>query len=288
MEFSKRKLPLESVQDLSKVSIDTVKAYALMLSPVYVLLNENQKFVSVKAPLDFFIPTELKQLSPYQFFYFPRFVYSVLPFREAGKKVKDLLSLESEIDPKAGKNLTKAGAVVLPPAPFELSNLVLQIVGPLWWEYPGQGTGIEPFLVAVFANELCDLISSEKLIRARESNAEAFERAILRSAWAVFLALHLGYCDLAFLNEFRLRVFDETMSNAPHRALFNEVDEIVEISRESLKDSDLRLLKREFFMGRVEKVSQKLSARLKRVESEFLSTGRRPPSIYGEEGFIDG
>ena len=81
MEFSKRKLPKEAAHQLRVCPIPSVQPYALMLSPVYVFMKANEKFVSVKAPLDFFTQEELSKLRMYDTFYMPDFVDRTLPFR---------------------------------------------------------------------------------------------------------------------------------------------------------------------------------------------------------------
>jgi len=70
MDFRQRKLPKEAAINLRISPIASVKPYALMIAPVYVFMRVNEKFVSVKAPLDFFTPEELERLKSFESFFF--------------------------------------------------------------------------------------------------------------------------------------------------------------------------------------------------------------------------
>jgi hypothetical protein len=286
MEFSRKKLAKDLLPSLYRMRIDSVQPFALMFSPVYVLLNENQKFVSVKAPLDFFSPEEIKRLLPYTYFYVPDFVVSVVPFREAGLAVREILNWKPNLGTLTQGSF--ADDFELDPPSYEATDAVLKVLGPLWWLYPSQGSAIEPFLAAVFVNELCDLLPHAKLLQARERDAVRFELALLRSSWVVFLALHLGYCDLNFLNDLRLQVFDSILVGKVPEGLSQEISELIMLSELSLPTSRERLLQASFFGDRSEKISQKLVSRISRIRENFISKGEHPPSIYGEKGFIDG
>ncbi len=270
MEFSQRKLPKEAAPNLRLCPIHTVQPFALMLAPVYVYMKINEKFVAVKAPLDFFTPEELERLKPFESVFLPEFVDSALPFKKAARQVLALLSWKPEI----------------PPAPYELSDAVLRILGPLW----GGAVAIEPFFAAVFANELCHLLPGESLRQARDRDVLVYERAIFRSSWAVFLALHLGFCELEFLNRLRLRIFDDTIQNRSSAAQWSEVDELVAIACDSLdglQAVNAKQLTGAFFSTRGERVCQKITSRLERVKASLAPKDAPVPTIYGERGFVD-
>jgi hypothetical protein len=291
MEFTQKKLPLELMPRLYRLKIETVQPFALMLAPVYVFLPSNEKLVSVKAPLDFFTPAELERLKAYKFLYLSDFVTTILPYREAGQLIRRLLLWKSpasaEQSPDTGFSPAEYPEAILPPSPFELSDAILRTIGPLWWRYTSDKPGIEPFMAAVFANELCDLIPGEKLLKAREESIENFDKALLRSGWVVFLALHLGYSDLDFLNELRFRVFEENIKGDPELVPENEVDELIAFSYVTFKNIHVRLIKGDLFGKIPGAVAQKISNRIDRIRLEFLSKGRHAPTIYGERGFID-
>src|SRR5687767_11667820 len=96
MEFTHRKLPAEAYKELRICKVATMAPFALMLAPVYVFMKLNKKFVSVKAPLDFFTPEELERLAPSVILFVPKFVDAVLPFRDAAHQVRALISLKPE------------------------------------------------------------------------------------------------------------------------------------------------------------------------------------------------
>jgi hypothetical protein len=125
------------------------------------------------------------------------------------------------------------------------------------------------------------------MIVAREQNVMLFEQAVCRSALGVFLALHLGYCDLAFLNALRLRIFAETVSGAPRRSHGNEVDELVELCELSLGSFNVPLMTGDFFAQRPNRVALKLVSKLERVQKEFIRESDPQPTIFGENGFVD-
>jgi hypothetical protein len=277
MDFRPRKLPKEAAINLRISPITSVKPYALMIAPVYVFMRINEKFVSVKGPLDFFTPEELERLKSFESFFLPEFVDAALPFRQVARDVKRLVGWEPKID----------GEAALPPAPYEVSDAVLRMLGPLW----GAGLVIEPFFAAVFANELCDLLPVEKLRVARDEDVVRYERAVLRSGWAVFLALHLGYCDLPFLNQLQQRVFDASFTGVgiPAVGRAADVDELLEIAWASMGADATVAVRGEVFASHPGRSAQKIARRLTRIQDEAMILETQPvPSIRGEKGFVDG
>lgn len=250
--------------------VASVSPYALMLSPVYVLLEKNAKYVAVKAPLDFFTDDELSRLKSFGHFYLPQFVDSVMPFRNTARAIRTLLTLPT-------------------PAPYEISDAVLRMIGPLWSE----GTRLEPFFVAVFANELCDLLPAGLLAGARDNDVEVFEKAVLQSSWAVFIALHLGKCDMSYLNALRSSVFSDATTNADTGATNNETAGIAALARKSITSAGQKHIEGEAITAVQElqdiqlSLAHKMSARLERVKREFVRAGTTPPTIFGQEGFVD-
>ena len=275
MEFSRKKLSEESNPSLRTCPVESVSAYALMLAPVYVRMRANGKYVAVKAPLDFFSPAELDRWRPFGSFYFSDFVDSSLKFREAGGKVKALLNAES------GFGEMKA----FPLAPYEISDAILRVIGPLWSEK----MKVEPFFVTVLVNEICDLFPGSLLEKARDLDVMRFERALFRASWAVFLALHLGHHDLFCLNQLRIKVFGSAISG--HIAEFGspEMNELTELAELTLSgNEEVRALAGEGLRLVSSRASRKIIARLERVKNELTVPGQEPSTIYGPRGFIDG
>lgn len=262
MDFTDRKLPIEVAPTMRVCMVRSVQPYALMLSPVYVFMQLNEKFVSVKAPLDFFSPEELARLKPFMQFFMPEFVDRPLVYREAATKIRALMSWQS------------VRGVELGPVSFELSDAVLRLLGPLW----SKSLKVEPFFVAVFTNEICDLLPGDLLISAREKDVRLYERAIFASSWSVFLALMLGYCDRGFLNGIRRKVFDHAIEQTAPAAP-GEIEELIRVSLGDPLDEIAR--------GRTW-VVQKINSRLKRVQSQFARPESELPTIYGEKGFVRG
>jgi hypothetical protein len=280
MDFRQRKLPKEAAINLRISPIASVKPYALMIAPVYVFMRLNEKFVSVKAPLDFFTPEELERLQPFESFFLPEFVDAALPFRQVARNVKRLVGWQPKLaGPGAGGEL--------PPAPYEISDAVLRMLGPLL----GAGCVIEPFFAAVFANELCELMPPERLRQARDQDVAAYERAVLRSGWAVFLALLLGYCDLPFLNGLQRRVFEASFTGVgiPAVGRAADVDELLEIVWASMGPGAAEPVRGEVFGAHPSRSAQKVAHRLRRVQDEAMISETEPvPTIFGPRGFADG
>lgn len=252
--------------------IHTVKPYALMLAPVYIYMKLNEKFVSVKAPLDFFTPEELKRLVPYESFFFPPFVDAAILFHDAARAVQRVLHWKPKDEG------------ILSPASYEVSDAMLRILAPLW----GGEISIEPFFVSVFVDELCGSLSGVLLLKAREMNVSTFELAILRSSWVVFLALHLGYCDLEYLRKIRIQSFTETMQGDGFGAIESgDLEEILSSACEMVRSRKTRRLEGALFNEGTDRVSQKMAARLNRIKTQLIPERTTLATIYGQTGFID-
>jgi hypothetical protein len=281
MDFTRRKLPMTATANLRICPVETVQPFALMLAPVYVFMRRNEKFVSIKAPLDFFTEEELGRLRSFEIFYFPDFVDSALPFRQVARRAKALLKW----DPDESK-------IPLPPAPFEISDAIIRTVGPLW----SPNRKLEPFFATVFANELCELLPGEELLQARDRDLKIYERAVILSGWIVFFGLHLGIVNSEYLNAIRLRSFRKIVSGAsdsaselPSIGRESDLGELLILLDQSLPgDAIYGALDPSFFGQRDERVARKLVSRLKRVQDELIDATMPPASVVGERGFIDG
>ena len=245
----------------------------MMIAPVYVFMRRNEKFVSVKSPLDFFTPEEIQRLKNVETFFMPDFVDSVLPYRTIARRVKMMLGW-------------------LPPASYELADGALRVMAPLW----GTKLRIEPFFVCVFVNELCPLLPGEELTAAREKDVAALERAIILSAWMVFFSLHIGAADQGYLERIRLASFRKALGTQPAEPgtisleSHSDAGELFRILNEMLPSGNVGApFDASAFAARGERVAQKIIARLNRVHSENL-IGSAPldGTIYGERGFADG
>ncbi|MDR3607794.1 MAG: hypothetical protein P4M08_10485 [Oligoflexia bacterium] len=286
MQFSRKKLPKEALASLRRVEVATCEPYGILLTPVYVYLPKNQKFVAIKAPLQFFSPTDLEKNRPLENFYLPEFVKQIIPFQNAGAKVRNLLTTRQKYGVKTNSGDLE---VVLPVPQYQLDDAVLQVTGPLW----SKGVQIEPFFLCFFAEEVCDPLPPEKLVRSAEENIELFELALLRASTAVFFALHLGYCDLTALKNIREQVFDNTVFGTARFSNQGETAELVRLIRAAIPSAETRSLSLQRIMellhepGNGGKSTRKLISRLSRVNAELIKMDAPAPSIYGEQGFID-
>ena len=292
MDFFPKKLPPEAAPDLRRVSIQDVRPYALLSGPAYVFLKANGKFLGVKGPFDFFTPEDLKRFEAYESFYFTSFLDRVAPFEAMGRQTR--VTLDPEVRPVKDSGLN----VALPPAPFEVSDAIVHLVGPLW----GVGGVIEPFFAAVFANNVCEAVPEAELVAARERDVATLEQGVLHAGLAAFFALHLGYCRLDYLSALYRRVFQRV-------ALGAVVSPAVRWTREELDLLDLcaRLVPVSQVQGgavRLAVVGQDLRDhaksgpgaliaarilhRLQRIESEFVQGVMEAPSIHTEGGFAHG
>jgi hypothetical protein len=260
-------------------SVGTVKPYALMIAPIYVFMRKNDKFVSVKAPMDFFTEQELERLKSFQMLFVPEFVDRVLPYRQIARRLKRVMNLRQGIASR-GIGL----------APFELSDVVIRLLAPLW----GTNQVIESFFVSVFVNEFCNPLPAAELTQAREKDLGSLERALMISSWMVLLGLQVGITDLDYLNHLRLGSFHENIGWASESVA----------STFSIRDADLRELHQllkdkfgsasshpcigvDFFEGKSERIAQKISSRLKRMRDGVTNETPLEATIYGVEGFVD-
>ena len=191
MQFDERKLGVEAIDQLLQCEICSIEPYALMLAPIYIFMKLNQKFVSVKAPLDFFTPDELQHLSRYERFYIPKFVQSGSRFQTAAKLIRNLMS-------------SPLSAARLAPTNYELSNEVILTLATLW----GRDLSIDPFYSAVFADELLGSLDPEKMLAARDLAVARHDSGILLSGLMTFVLMHLGYYDLSLIGAIRVDVYE--------------------------------------------------------------------------------
>lgn len=284
MQFKNRKLPKASAEDLRRCPIDSFAPYALVSAPTYFFMKRNEKFIGIKAPLDFFTEEELEKLKSFHSFYQPQFVDTTLPYRDAARSIRLLLTWEPK-SKKAGKSQKSMyPEVTLPIAPFELSDAVVRTLAPLL----NSNGSIEPFFISVMIEALCEPLPKELLIKYRESNIELLEKAILQSSCATFLSLLIGYCNLPWLCQYRERAFEYFLGHSDSELTqANTTDEIILIVEELFKDETIQLLTPELFETRSERASQKIDSRYKRMLRTLVKKDQSAPSIFGPEGFSE-
>ena len=246
MLFDSKKLEIDSAEELLQCRISTVKPYALMLGPVYVFMKRNEKFVSIKSPLDFFTPDELASFERFEAFYLPKAVAEVSGYQTAAKLVREII---------------KASHADFPPASFEVSDEVLKVVSPAW----GKSIEISPFCAAIFTDELCGSLSPEDLSYGREFAVVRHDLGLLLSGFLIFALIHLGWFDLELLKKIRSETYSRTIQgeewNEPKNYWEGINRDLIQLldSRSFLSSISLLSIESEWAMqlrGRLERISE--------------------------------
>ncbi len=275
MEFKTRKWPVTSASELRVCPIEDMKPHVLMWAPVYVHLPRNEKFLAVKAPMDFFSPEELSRLAPYQSLFTGPSVDLSLRFREVGRRVLGLMMWDSLGEPP--------GIAILPPAPYEYSDAVLRMVGPLW-----SGTGIvESFFVVALVEGLFGSLPAELLAEAREQGPAVFERALCRSSWVVFLAMILGQIDLDHLLRAWIGAFNLSLSAGRRSPLPGDTRDLYYLVAELGVEDGFSPVAGKTFGKREDALSRKIASRLIRIRWWLTDPNFTQPSVRGPGGFAD-
>lgn len=280
MRYRLKKLPLDAAENLRPFPVDALEPYRPVPAPVYVRLAKNEKFVSIKGPMDFFTPREIDRLRSADALYFSDFIDRIEPFRQAARRIKAILSWQAP---------SRDG---LEPAPYELSDSVLRTLANLWSTHSIKGEQhlrMETFHAVVFANEFCDPLPEDRVLQAREADVDRYELGILRSGLAVFLALHLGYLDRALLNQLRSKIFLEAvkLQSLSRRIPFSKEFNELMIWVEGLVDTpNVVTLSTDQFAYSLNRVSQKLKSRLFRVRRDLCTHPLPWNSVYGENGIL--
>jgi len=264
MLFDDKKLQIESISDLIQCPVHSVEPYALMLAPVYVLMKLNQKFVSVKAPLDFFTEEELERLKTHEVFYLPKFVKSSVRFQTAGRLIRKMLTLQQ------GQ---------LSSAPHEISRESFSLLSELW----GKQVSVEPFFMSIFAEEFCATLKTEKMLWAREHALIKHDHGLLLSGALIFIALHLGWFDLEELNQLRTSIYERTVQGEDWSVPKSELEFIVCDLNQVLNEHPAITL--EVLSDMSSEWSNKLSARLRFLKNKNTNFSYDSVSIFGKEGF---
>jgi hypothetical protein len=272
------------MHSLRRVPVDTCAPNAILLTPIYVYLPKNKKFIAVKAPLQLFSVEELEKLKSFENFYFPEFIDLIAPFQKAGEAVREILKVRQrrQIRSSGGTSM-----IPLPMAQHELNDALLRIVGPLW----GRGVRVEPFFLCFFADAVCEPLPASILGKAAEQDGDRFELSLLRASTAVFLALHLGYGDVKLLTCLRDRVFQAgTEVGPPIAPLSGELGQLFDLVEAVLPDAETReisfesIRKIQMTIGCGGRSPYKLRSRLNRVRDELMGPKGLEASLYGEKG----
>lgn len=269
MDFSVRKWPREAASDLIQIPWKAVCVYQPVFTPIYVFLQRNEKFVSIKAPLDFFTDEDITKLQSFKALYTTPFISLVQPYMSEARRVRRILDFQKEHSD-------------IGPAPYELSDSILRIIGPLWFD----GPKLEPYFITVFSQTLCAAIPKELLIDLKNMSVELYDIALQRAALAVFFALHLGVCDLPFLNSLQNEIMAAQLSGSDTLAKNSIWSELSILCAKLITQPNAPAIELSMIRQMNTVFSRRLADRLERVQSELIKEGALVTSIFGEKGFI--
>lgn len=279
MEFSRKKLPPSAASEMRRCAVPEMSAYEPLLGPAYVYMRRNEKFVAVKGPLDFFSKSELARFSPIEDFFFEKNVERALPFCDAARAVHSVLNWQPRVTRMEG---IRFKAPPLQPAPYELSDAIVRILGPLW----GEGLVVDPFYMSAFSTELCGPFEESNMIAARERGVEKYEIAVLRAGFATWFALHLGWIDYELLKKLRQSIFNwAALDSPPQHATHWQMAEVLE---KWISGTDSAPISWSEFSSEGGRLSNQLRERMSRIGQELVKPGTHFPSVRDPGGFIDG
>jgi hypothetical protein len=286
VKIRNRKLSKDAIEELRRIPIDVCKPFDVLMTPVYVYLPNNGKFVSIKLPLQVFSQQEIDKYKPYESFYLPQFVDQIAPFQKAGESIRALLDVSQQRPVRTSEG---DKTVTLSMPQHELDDSVLHLVGPLW----NAGAEIEAFFLCFLANEVCMPFSANVLSEAVETNSDLFELALLRSSTAVFLALHIGYSNARTLTLLREKIFSDTMKAHPASSRATEIGLLQSLIQDLLPTPETQKISLDLIRELMwknnsgGKVSRKLLSRLERVLNQFVQPDQIVASLFGERGICD-
>lgn len=263
MDFRLTKVIPSEGETFRAFTIDEVEPYRPLPAPVYIYLPKNEKYVSIKRPFDFFTESEYLKLRKTTLYYHS-VVNSTDLYIDAAKRVRAALSF------------SKVGQASLEPSPFEISDSVLRIVGPLWRMLEKRTIAVESYYASVFTNQLCDPLPPERLMYSRDIDIDRYELGILRSGLAVFLAVHLSILDLNLLNGLRQRVFLETVKLHSIISKISYTPELEEINawvHTFVFSPDIQTVEADHVRFSSQRVAQKLTSRFDRIQKTLYEPG---------------
>lgn len=200
MVLSHQKLNKEAIDHLRKVSTKLFSARVLLYSSVYVYLERNEKFISIKAPFQFFTEAELEKYSRFKNFYLPNEVIELDHVRQRGATIRNALAMTEKINIRSRDS---AVDVALDPAPWEVGPIVLAECRMIWAE----SDLIRFEAISVLIDEICGTLEANVLAEKFDQDIAAAEQALWLANWAVWIGLHLGYVDLKFLKRLRSAIY---------------------------------------------------------------------------------
>jgi len=281
LEFTHRKLSIEQGRSLKAISVSNVELYRLMPTPVYVYMQKNQKYVAIKSPLDFFSHQDIQKIIRLPQIYMTEFADLLGPIRNAAKAIRYAMD-QSAYTIKDHSGKWKYPDVNLGVPSFVTSDSIWKKASQIW----SSKMAVEPYTVAIFVDHLCSPIPAEEMEKAREGDIDGFELAILRSSWAVFLALQLGYFNPGYLNRLRAESFSRSVNHADIAFPRSEEEELIQYVFRILPEIQIHALAEENILKLKSRIAEKLRFRMERSKEKIKPEERLKLSIFGEKGFL--
>lgn len=264
MDFSIRKFPIRDTERLVKVPVRDLKPFTLLRGPAYVLLRRNERYLGVRGPLDFFTAEDIERLQSFTVVYFTPFVEIADPYEQAGRAIRRILMWLDE-------------ASAHPVDPFERSDAVVRILGPLW----SADLQMEPFFATVLVEELCGSLPAELLLRVRNEDVAQFERRLLEASGVVLLLLLLGEGDLGHLRRCRQEIFEG--AKPAHRW----AAEALRLVSTPGRAHPLKAWKWSDWDPR-DPLVHRLQSRMNRISLKLAKPYLELPTVFGAKGFLSG
>ncbi len=280
MRFNLKKQPAKLATQFRALLITELEAYKLLPSTVYLYLEINQKFLALKEPFDFFTEEELEKFSKQGTFHVPEHFDIAAPFREAGQRVRSMLEWSG------------GDGEELEPASYEMSDSVIRQVAGLW--APLDPTrkdfaGIETYFAAIFAHEIVTPLPSAVLIEARANDLDLYLVSVMRAAFSVFIALHLGFCDRERLDELYAWVFTNSarLPISKEIPVTPQMKEVGAWVSSFISEPGVSLLASDVFNTEKGRVPEQLKSRMKRICNELMSKEARLKSIHSDPWVLE-
>lgn len=264
MDFSVRKFPIRDTERLVKVPVRDLEPYSLLRGPAYVLMRRNERYLAVRGPLDFFTPEDLERLQSSNVIYFTSFVELADPYEQAGRAIRRILLWLDE---------TASHPVI----PFERSDAVVRVLGPLW----SADLQMEPFFATLLVEELLGALPSDLLLRVRNGSLAQYDKRLLEASGVVLLLLLLGEADIGHLRRCRQEVFEGLTPK--HRWALDALNVIRSRDRAHL----LTAWKWSDWDPSIPLVAR-LQSRMNRISLKLAKPYLELPTVFGKKGFLIG
>ena len=244
------KLPLEAADQLKVVPVSEFQAGRLLLGPVYLLFQKNQKFIQIKGTFDFFSDSDLIKLRAIQSLYVPIASNPLEQKREQGVQIRAYLnSIE-----QTREDATAEGFAAFPtPSPGEVSKTVFKMLPGGW----GQAGVLSHADACAWADGCCESVPTRALDEAKARGTAFFAQALRTASWSVLLALHQGCGDPRFLDELRLYAFEGRSQG------LGEGDDLLQVAARWVREYPESISLEHIARDEATRITQKIAARLR-------------------------